>query len=110
MKQKTIAGSLAVIVAAVTLSVGAMKPAQAKSEDMWRMGTYLGGAAGAYGLAKGNSTIGLIGAGVGLLSYTQWKKEMSKRHRREQSYASYRAYRNSWSRSHRHSRYRSHRR
>lgn len=109
MNQRTVAGTLAVAIASVTLSVAAVQPAQAKSEDAWRIGTYLGGAGAAYGLAKGNSTVGLLGAGVGLLSYTQWKKEMSRRHRRERGWGSYRAYRSAWYRHHHHRYYRHHR-
>ena len=64
-------------------------------EKAWRIGTYVSGAATAAALAKGKGTWALIGAGAGLLSYSQWRKEMKRRHR-DTSYASYRRYRRSY--------------
>lgn len=103
MKQRAIAGTLAAVICAGALSISVAKPAEARSEDMWRVGTYLGLGGLGYGLAKHNSSVALIGAGVGLLSYTQWQQEMRHRHRRWR-YADYCGYRDNWYR-HRRARY-----
>ncbi|HEU4754166.1 MAG TPA: hypothetical protein VFU47_13735 [Armatimonadota bacterium] len=96
-------GLLAVILTAGTLLVGATRPVQARSnskEKAYRIGTYIGSAATIYALAKGKGTWALIGGGATLLSYTQWRKEMKRRHRNH-SAAAYRAYRTRWLRQHR---------
>ena len=70
------------------------------SEKAWKAGTYLGAAGTAAALLTGKGTLGLIGAGATALSYSQWKKEVRRRHDRDTSYSSYQRYRN------RHARYR----
>lgn len=70
------------------------------SERAWRIGTYVLGAGSIAALASGRGTIALIGGGATLLSYTQWRKEM-KRRRRRNDLAAYRAYRTRWLRKHR---------
>src|SRR6266542_783508 len=100
MKRRSLAALLTAVFAAGSLGFGFAKPAQAANkEKLYRYGTYLGGAAALYGLSKGNATIGLIGAGLGLLSYTQWKKHERARHRAA-SYRRYTAYRSAWYRAH----------
>jgi len=94
-------GSLAVFTA----------PAEARrhgangAEKGWKAGTYLGAAGSAAALLTGKGTLGLIGLGATALSYSQWKKEVRKRHDRDTSYSSYRRYRSShsryWARRHR---------
>lgn len=67
------------------------------SEKAWKAGTYLGAAGTAAALLTGKGTLGLIGAGATALSYSQWKKQVKKRHR-DSSYSSYRRYRRDHSR------------
>jgi hypothetical protein len=102
MRAKQVVSSvLAAAVAAGCLMVGAARPAQARgSEDLWRIGTYVGGAATGAALAKGRGTWALVGAGATALSYSQWKRQVRNRHRRERAYSygspgyrSYRSYR-----------------
>jgi hypothetical protein len=88
MKQQIAAAALAAIVGVGGLSLGAARPAEARSgsrENTWRVGTYVGAAATGAALAKGKGTWGLIGAGATALSYSQWKKEVNRRHRRQRS-------------------------
>jgi hypothetical protein len=68
-------------------------------ENAWRIGTYAGTAATAAALAKGRGTWALIGAGATLLSYSQWRQEVRRRHRREGSYQDYLRYRQNWQRT-----------
>jgi hypothetical protein len=89
------------LLGALTLSVSAPAPAAAKKEDVYRVGTYLGSAATIYALSKGEGTWALIGGGATLLSYSQWKKEVGRRHQRDRSRRSYQNYRTQWFRSHR---------
>lgn len=51
------------------------------SEDTARVATYALGGLAAYGLATHNTTLGLLGAGVGVLAYSKWKGEERDRHR-----------------------------
>ena len=89
------------LVGGLTLAVSAPVPAAAKKEDLYRAGTYLGSAATIYALSKGKGTWALIGGGATLLSYSQWKKEVGRRHQRDRSARAYQNYRSSWFRSHR---------
>lgn len=95
------AGLLAAVMLALSLGIGAT-PAAAKTskEDLWRIATYIGGAGTIYALAKGKDTWALIGGAATLLSYSQWRREMKKRHRRA-DLAAYRAYRLRWLKKHR---------
>jgi hypothetical protein len=68
------------------------------SEKAWKAGTYLGAAGTAAAFLTGKGTLGLIGLGATALSYSQWKKEVRKRHDRNTSYAAYRRYRGAHSR------------
>ena len=87
-------GSLAV----ATTSVEARRRRANSSEKAWRAGTYLGAAGTAAALLTGKGTLGLIGAGATALSYSQWKKQVRRRHDRDTSYSSYRRYRRAHSR------------
>jgi len=103
MKHHRFVAALLAAIFLFTLTAGIAGPAEARSrssEKAWRIGTYVGSAATIAALAKGKGTWALIGGGATLLSYSQWRKEMRKRHRREDA-ASYRAYRTSWLRRHR---------
>ena len=96
IKKRIQAVALAVAVAIAGLTLGAVKPAEAKSngrEKLWRIGTYLGAAGTGVALVKNKDTLALIGAGVTALSYTQWKKEVRNRHKRERSYRNVSRYR-----------------
>jgi hypothetical protein len=64
-----------------------------------RIGTYLGSAATVYALTKGEGAWALIGAGATLLSYSQWKREIRRRHDREGSWRDYQRYRSNWYRT-----------
>lgn len=96
MRQRTLAGWLAAMFAAGSLTFGVVQPAAAAKEDTYRIGTYIGSAATIYALAKGKGTWALIGGGATLLSYNQWKKEASRRRQRDRSQRAYRAYRTRW--------------
>src|SRR5688500_9996182 len=102
MRARLSAAALAAILAA-GVCLGTVVPAAArtsKREKTWRTATYIGSAATIYALAKGEGTWALIGGGATLRSYSQWRREMRKRHRREDR-AAYRAYRTRWLRRHR---------
>lgn len=104
MGRRFLAGTLAVVLSAVTLLVGLAQPAQASRkarEKAWRYSTYAGTAGTAAALAKGKGTWALIGGGATLLSYSQWRNEIRRRHNRRGSYADYRRYRANWYRHHR---------
>ena len=90
----------------VTIGFGAVAmtaaPAMARTnsrERAWRTGTYLGGAGTIAALATGHGTWALLAGGATLLSYTQWRHEMKRRHRREDR-ATYYRYRSEWYRRH----------
>ena len=95
---------LTAVVAAGCLSLGAISPAAARhrhsSENAWRIGTYVGAAGTAAALATGRGTLGLIGAGATLLSYSQWRHQVRRRHQDESRYA-YSRYRRAYYRRHR---------
>lgn len=93
-------GSLAV----ATAPAEARRGKSNSKEKLWKTGTYVGAAGTAAALLTGKGTLGLIGAGATALSYSQWKKEVRRRHDRDTSYSSYRRYKNQ------HSRYRRSRR
>lgn len=101
MKYRLLAVSLAAITTFGT-AFGAGCPAYAGNrEKTFRIGTYLGTAATIYALARGEDTWALVGGGATLLSYSQWKKEVGKRHKRENARRrAYRAYRTNWLRKH----------
>jgi len=103
MKQRIMTGALAAILSVGSLCLGIAQPAQASHskarEKAWRYSTYAGTAGTAAALATGHGTWGLIGAGATLLSYTQWKKEVNRRHEHA-SKARYAAYRRSWYKRH----------
>lgn len=105
MNIRRTAGFLAFVFFVLCLPLGLARPAEARrrrassAENAWRIGTYVGAAGTAAALATGKGTWALIGAGATLLSYSQWKREMKKRHRRA-SYANYRAYRTAYARRH----------
>ena len=103
MKKRLYSGALAAVMSAgVLFGVAAPVHARANSkEKTFRIGTYVGSAATAYALAKGKGTWALIGAGATLLSYSQWKKEIKRRHRREGNWSDYQRYRSNWYRSRR---------
>lgn len=90
--------------AAATAPAEARRRKANSKEKAWRAGTYVGAAGTAAALLTGKGTLGLIGAGATALSYSQWKKEVRRRHDKNTSYSSYRRYRNS------HARYRRSRR
>lgn len=95
---RAFSAGLAAVIAAGCLSFGIAGPAAARSnsrEKAWRIGTYVGAAGTAAALATGKGTLGLIGAGVTLLSYTQWRREMKRRHRAYDR-AAYSRYRRSY--------------
>jgi hypothetical protein len=99
IRNKSVAGALASMFVASSLCLGVVAPAaagQKSREKNWRIGTYVGSAATAYALARGKGTWALIGAGATLLSYSQWKKEVKNRHRREGRYSDYQRYRRNW--------------
>src|SRR5690242_16360418 len=105
MKRRIIPILLAVLVAAGSLTFGGVAEAGRRSrsrsqERNWRIGTYIGSAATIAALAKGEGVWALVGGGATLLSYSQWRKEMRRRHRRE-SRAGYHNYRSRWFRRHR---------
>jgi hypothetical protein len=105
MKQRSLAILLAAIFAISGLCLASVKPVQAANkEKLYRYGTYAGGAAAAYGLMRGKGTMALIGGALGLLSYTQWKKQEKARHR-DASLARYRSYRTRYVSSHRYRRH-----
>src|ERR1700712_757805 len=90
MLKRAVSAVLATAVAAGMFLVGAARPAEAKgSENLWRLGTYLGAAGTGVALAKGRGTWALIGAGATALSYSQWKKSVSRRHRDQRLAASH---------------------
>jgi hypothetical protein len=96
MKKRSLALLMAAIFAVSSLCLVTVQPVQAANkEKLYRYGTYIGGATALYGLMKGKGTLALIGGGLGLLSYTQWKKQQKSRHR-EASLARYQSYRRSW--------------
>src|SRR5438067_13626780 len=103
MNIRTISGGLAALFAAGSLCLAVAKPAEARHsssrERAWRIGTYAGAAGTAAALATGHGTWGLIGAGATALSYSQWRREMRRRHQ-STSYARYRRYR--YARHHHH--------
>ena len=97
---------LAAVVAGGCLSLGAISPAAARrrsnsSEKAWRIGTYVGAAGTAAALATGKGTLGLIGAGATLLSYSQWRHQVRRRHQDDSRYAYNRYRRSYYSRHHR---------
>jgi hypothetical protein len=104
MKQRWIAGSLATVMVSLSLSAGI--PALAKDrrsghsaskEKLGKIGTLVGAAATGYALSKGKGTWALIGAGATLLSYSQWKKQIGRRHKDERARrAAYSRYRSRW--------------
>ena len=84
--KRVVSAVLTTAIAAGTLLVGSARPAESRgggSEKLWRIGTYLGAAGTGVALAKGRGTWALIGAGATALSYSQWKRQVSRRHRRE---------------------------
>ena len=93
----TVAGSL---FAGVAPALARKSPANQREKN-WRGATYVGAAGTAYALAKGKGTWALIGAGATLLSYNQWKKEIRRRHQRDDSRAAYNRYRSAWHAKHR---------
>src|SRR5688572_12509541 len=101
MRTRFYAGVLAAAMSFGALSFTAL-PARAESskEKLYRAGTYIGGAGTIAALATGKGTWALIGGGATLLSYSAWRREMKKRHRREHSEREYRAYRTAWLRKH----------
>jgi hypothetical protein len=108
MRKQFLASALAAAVGAGSIITGLAQPAAARNksrENAWRIGTYAGAAGTAYALSQGKGTWALIGAGATLLSYTQWKKEIQRRHHRRGSYADYQRYRSNWYRHHRHHRH-----
>lgn len=103
MKRQIVTGALAAILAAGSLCLGIAQPAQAASkarEKAWRYSTYAATAGTAAALAKGKGTWALVGAGAGLLSYSQWKREVRDRHEKNASYSRYAAYKRNWYRRH----------
>lgn len=102
MRRRLTAVGLAVSVLLGGLTLGAVKPAEAGKEKTYRIGTYLGTAATIYALARGEDTWALVGGAATLLSYSQWKKQVGARHKREDARRrAYRSYRTSWLRKHR---------
>jgi len=115
MKKQMVAGALAAALGAGSLLLG-IAPAQAGhkkhsasgAENAWRYATYAGTVGGAYALTQGRTDWALAGAGVALLSYTQWKREVNKRHQKDRSYSAYSHYRSNWYAHHGHSHPRGH--
>lgn len=104
LKTRINAAILTVTLAAGSIAVTAV-PAAARSnsrEKAWRIGTYAGTAGTIAALAKGKGTWALIAGGATLLSYSQWRKEMRRRHRREDRAAYYRYRSNYYARHRRH--------
>jgi len=101
MRQRLYAGMLAAVMTVGGLGVAA-GPARAESskEKIFRIGTYLGTAGTIAALAKGEGTWALVGGGATLLSYTLWRKEVKKRHERDDSRRRYQAYRTAWLKKH----------
>lgn len=104
MRKAPLCVALAAILLLSELFAGAV-PAEARRrsnsrERAWRIGTYVLGAGTIAALASGRGTLALIGGGATLLSYTQWRREMRRRHRRHDLNA-YRSYRRSWLNRHR---------
>ena len=83
MRKRFTTALLALVMMVGSLAMTAGAAQAANKEKMWRLGTYAGGAALAYGLLKKKKTITYVGAGVGVLSYLQWQKEKKKRRQRE---------------------------
>jgi hypothetical protein len=102
MRKRIYATALAAVMALGTTVFGVVAPAEAGNrEKLYRVGTYLGSAATIYALAKGEDTWALVGGGATLLSYSQWKKQVGKRHKREDARRrAYRKYRTNWLRRH----------
>lgn len=105
MKTRIHAAILTLAVAAGSIGLAAPVEAARRSrangaEKGWRLGTYVGALGTVAALAMNKDTIALLAGGATLLSYTQWKKEMRKRHHREDR-AYYNAYRNAWFARHR---------
>jgi 2,4-dienoyl-CoA reductase-like NADH-dependent reductase (Old Yellow Enzyme family) len=84
MKQQFWSVSLATIIAAGALSLGIPTAARAESskEKMYRVGTYAGAAATAYGVLRNKDTIAVAGAAGTYLAHRGWKNEINDRHDR----------------------------
>jgi len=82
MKSRVWTATLATILAAGALSLGTATPAQAESgkEKAYRIGTYAGAAATAYGVVKGSPGIAIAGAAGTYLAHRGWKGEINDRH------------------------------
>lgn len=82
MKSRLWSATLASVIAAGALSIGAVTPAHAESgkEKAYRIGTYAGAAATAYGVVKGSPGIAIAGAAGTYLAHKGWKDEVDDRH------------------------------
>jgi hypothetical protein len=82
MKSRIWTASLASVIAAGALTIGAVAPAHAESgkEKAYRIGTYAGAAATAYGIVKGSPGIAIAGAAGTYLAHKGWKDEVDDRH------------------------------
>ncbi len=98
MKQRLMTAALAVVmgVGGVVATGGVAEAARRtranSREKAWRIGTYAGTAATTAALVKGKGTWALIGGGATALSYSQWRKEMKRRHKKDRSRAAYQRY------------------
>jgi hypothetical protein len=68
-----------VMAGALTISTAAPAHAESSKEKMYRIGTYAGAAATAYGLLKNKDTIALFGAAGTYFAHKGWKNEVNKR-------------------------------
>jgi hypothetical protein len=80
-----LSGGLAGLMLGCALMAGSPAPAGASrsGERLWRTGTYLGTAGTVAALLSNKDTLALVGAGATYLSYTQWKREVKRRHSEE---------------------------
>jgi hypothetical protein len=82
MKSRLWTATLATLLTAGALTIGTANPASAESgkEKAYRIGTYAGAAATAYGVVKGSPGIAIAGAAGTYLAHKGWKDEVDDRH------------------------------
>jgi len=82
MKSRLWTATLATLLAAGALTIGPAAQARGESgkEKAYRIGTYAGAAATAYGVVKGSPGIAIAGAAGTYLAHKGWKDEVDDRH------------------------------